>query len=120
MEVCLDDASALPVRHAGGFTLVDDGLRKRVKKLGWASTTPGDTLELEIQLPSKNVTCLSAEVSVGYLLSTDPVQGRMRLSCLHCECSSLPGLLAVSRAFSNRTVAFSNRTEQVLRRLLGH
>ena len=111
-EQCYDDAQAIPLvlnasvsssggasvrdTSVGGWRLVDEGGAKRVRKAGWVSTMPGDTLRIgpigrQTRPPMPFAACAAARLplraSLGYLLNRQPTQGALLLSCDgSCQC----------------------------------
>jgi hypothetical protein len=87
-EACLRSADQLTVRSSSTqWRLVDDGLQKRVPKLGLASTTIGD--ELRLALPTvvpRGMSCATAVVTLGYLASARDEQGAIVIGCDGCPC----------------------------------
>ena len=90
-EICLNSADQLDVVNSkGNWALVNDAPPdKGVKKLGWASSRPGDYIDFGVPAalqPSSYVRC--STVRLGYLLSSRPGQGSLHISCLgSCACS---------------------------------
>ena len=84
-ERCFPVADKLPVKATNGtWTLVDDGIRKGVQKLGLLSKQLGDYLELE---PWPTAGCFVMAVQLGYLVSaTRPGMGGFRITCPNCAC----------------------------------
>lgn len=85
-ERCFPVADKLPVVPTSGtnWTLVDDGVRKGVQKLGLLSKQLGDYLELE---PWPTAGCFVMSVQLGYLVSaTRPNMGGFRITCPNCAC----------------------------------
>jgi hypothetical protein len=87
-EACLRSADQLTVRSSSTqWRLVDDGMQKRVPKLGLASTTIGD--ELRLALPTvvpRGMSCATAVVTLGYLASARDEQGAIVIGCDGCPC----------------------------------
>lgn len=97
-QVCYNLASEMPVQMPlqGSWTLQDEGSAKGVKKLGYASSRIGDTLELSL---GKLCPGGSASARVGYLLSSRMGQGALQLDCIGCRCVALQGILATVSPF---------------------
>jgi hypothetical protein len=110
-DVCINSADALPVVNStGNWTLVDEGgSGKGVKKLGWVSRSIGDTLDLAVAPPEEPaIACLPRDSSnacgsttrcalarLGYLLSSQPGQGWISVSChgaCTCKCMQCTNL----------------------------
>ena len=87
-EACLRSADQVTVRSSSTqWRLVDDGMQKRVPKLGLASTTIGD--ELRLALPTvvrRGMSCATAVVTLGYLASARDEQGAIVIGCDGCPC----------------------------------
>jgi len=93
VEVCIGNADELPiVQPVDGWALRDEGQHKGVKKLGYVSTTVGASMVIGPLLPS--IRCGLLDVSFGYLQSWRPDMGALRISCIGCSCSSIPGAWA--------------------------
>ena len=100
-EACLRSAEQLTVRSSSTqWRLVDDGMQKRVPKLGLASTTIGD--ELRLALPTvvpRGMSCATAVVTLGYLASARDEQGAIEIGCDGCPCGPYGYIASYFRAF---------------------
>ena len=87
-EQCFDRADMLPVRTPlQGWALVDDGARKGVQKLGYASELPGASLSIgPLPMPA-GYGCVWMWAKLGYLLSSLEGQGTFSLRCAGCNCT---------------------------------
>ena len=88
-EVCIGSADQLPIAHAHGWKLHDEGGKKGVKKLGYVSTHIGSTLTLGPLLPG--IRCGLFDTSLGYLQSWREDMGALHISCYGCSCVGIPG-----------------------------
>lgn len=75
-----------------GITLRDEGGKKAVRKLGLVSDVPGG--KLSIGPLASGVSCGLLSVSLGYLQSWRPEQGRFRIDCVGCSCFGPQGAWA--------------------------
>ena len=91
-EVCYTRADTLPVSSGleQGWSLVDEGARNGVKKLGLLSQQVGNELELKLW-PEPG--CRVLQVSLGYLVSLRRrTLAGFTISCPGCAwCTSVPG-----------------------------
>ena len=100
-EVCLRRADQLTVRQPSAWKLVNDGTRKRVPKLGFASTVPGGVLRLDLPsaLPA-GLACGGVVVTLGYLTSHLWEQGLIELACEGCPCGPIGTTSGVFKYFT--------------------
>lgn len=89
-EWCYLRADDMPVVHRlnGSWTLVDEGGRKGVRKLGYVSTSPGERITLGPLLP--DVSCALVDATLGYLRragapSRADSRWSARVAALACE-----------------------------------
>ena len=75
-----------------GIALRDEGGEKAVQKLGLVSEVPGG--QLSIGPLASDVRCGLLSVSLGYLQSWRPGQGRFRIDCVGCSCFGPQGAWA--------------------------
>jgi hypothetical protein len=127
-EQCFNAADQMPVRLArsrasptaaaasspgtaktgggeSGFMLVDDGVAKGVRKLGYASNRVGDRITigpLNLAHSARGNGCHgTVRVRLGYLVSTHSGMGAMHLKCsTHCACRP------IKSAFLRRVLPF--------------
>ena len=87
-EVCLPSADGLPVRYPknSSWQLVDEGVSKRIPKLGLVSTQPGERLSIELPFLPVQRSCATVLVTLGFLKSTRSNQGGFSISCTGCPC----------------------------------
>jgi hypothetical protein len=89
-ERCYSRADAIPIvpKPPPSWRLLNDGADKGVLKLGYVSTTPGETLLIGPVLPE--VRCGLFDVSIGYLVSWRPEQGAIHVTCTgSCACVAM-------------------------------
>ena len=93
-EECFLSADQIPVQGPlpEGITLRDEGGKKAVRKLGLVSDVPGG--KLSIGPLASGVSCGLLSVSLGYLQSWRPEQGRFRIDCVGCSCFGPQGAWA--------------------------
>ena len=92
-QECFVSADRIPgAPFPEGITLRDEGGEKGVQKLGLVSDVPGG--KLSIGPLASNVRCGLLQVSLGYLQSWRPGQGRFRIDCVGCSCFGPQGAWA--------------------------
>ena len=92
-QECFVSADRIPVAPLPvGITLRDEGGEKAVQKLGLVSDVPGG--KLSIGPLASDVRCGLLAVSLGYLQSWRPGQGRFRIDCVGCQCFGQQGAWA--------------------------
>ena len=84
-----DQADAMPVqlRSGSSWSLVDDGARKGVLKLGYASTRPGSSLFIGPLPAPAGFSCVWLRATLGYLASSHDGQGTFNIGCTGCACT---------------------------------
>lgn len=95
-----------PGLRSAGFSLVDDGVAKGVRKLGYASSQVGDRIMIgPLNLPHSTHGgrgCHgTVRVRLGYLVSTHPGMGALNL-----KCSSSCGCRPIKSTFLRRVLPF--------------
>ena len=92
-QECFVSADRIPVAPLPeGIALRDEGGEKAVQKLGLVSEVPGG--QLSIGPLASDVRCGLLSVSLGYLQSWRPEQGRFRIDCVGCSCFGPQGAWA--------------------------
>jgi hypothetical protein len=90
-EVCYNSPGQMPVEKSSvGFSLVDEGGDKGVRKMGLVSHHVGDRLSLGPLVGPSWRNCSMLSMSVGYLLSTTRLhQGAFSVECTGCDCAPI-------------------------------
>lgn len=86
-ELCYQRADQLPIlKQSGAWSLRDEGGSKGVEKMGYVSTTIGDSMELSAALPMTSGEECAADVKVrlGYFMTSRPGQGALNITCPGC------------------------------------
>ena len=90
-EQCFTVADQMPVRLSGSWRLVDEGgISKGVRKLGYLSTSVGDTLRIGPLRGPATRRCALLRVTLGYQLSAARTDlGAASISCSGCSCARM-------------------------------